>query len=166
MEGLSTGWMSMAAAYDAEFIEEFITEWGAQDQLVQQLETMSYAEVRHSGSETIQGTDCYVFSINLDMDELIDIVLQQPGMEDSLQGMPPSELRDIVQDIIITEWISKDTGLLMKTESDMHMKMDGDSMDMNMSMRFYDHNIPLNITLPNDCPTWPPPMDEVLANLN
>ena len=63
-------------------------------------------------------------------------------------------------ELTYTIWVTRDTGLLKKMDAKMVMKMNasdfGDedtdfekmTMDMTLTMRIYDHNVPVTITLP------------------
>ncbi|MBT3362752.1 MAG: hypothetical protein HN929_03175 [Chloroflexi bacterium] len=139
-DGESTGWTSE----DVPF-----AEWEQQDQLAQQLETLSFAEVRHSGSETVDGSDCYVFDIILDMDEFIEFALQQPGMEDSLEDMTASELLNMMSNISMKYWVDKDTNLPVKQQMQFSMTIDEDTVDVDTTINLYDFNSPVNVTLPS-----------------
>ena len=139
MGGQSTGWISEQVPY---------TEWEAQDQFAQQLETFTFAEVKHAGEETVNGIDCYVLDITLDTDELIDFAMEQPGMEDALEGISISELLSGINDMTIKEWVAKDTNLPVKEQMSFSFSIDGVTVDMDMTMRIYDYNESLDVTPP------------------
>jgi hypothetical protein len=144
-------WMKM------EFSEEI---WQQQSQIEQQIELLKTAvEVKYSGSEAVNGTDCYVFEVVPSMEALGELLSQQaPGMG----GMDFGQLNlaDLIKEMSVKEWIARDSYRVMKTEVDMRMEVrpaDVDAteadfekmtMDMNIVQRLYDYNQPVSITLP------------------
>lgn len=162
IDGKPTGWMSTAMPY----MDMPSADWGDNNQFKQQLDLMSNTEIRHAGSETVRGIDCYVFEISTGKAQLINAILKQPGIGYLLDGIDATELSGMIDMLTMREWISKDTNLLIKAETGMRLNMAGDPVDVLMSMSFYDHNLPLDITLPADCPVWPPPAEEVWTAWN
>lgn len=138
-DGQETGWMSMDVPY---------SEWESQNQLEGQLEAFSFGEVRHAGEENIDGTNCYVFDITLDMDELMDFATQQPGMEDSLEGYTAQQLADMISDLAVKCWVDKETDRPVKQQMQFNMTIEGYSIDYDVTMKMYDYNEPLDIDLP------------------
>lgn len=145
VDGVSNGWTTWEAPY---------SEWEEQDQLALQLETLSFAEVKHSGSETLEGTDCYVLDIVLDEDELVDFAMQQPTVADLLQGFGTEGLGTMVEEMTVKEWVAKDTNRPVKAQMTFSFTIQEVTVNIDTVMRFYDYNSPLNIILPEECTAW------------
>jgi outer membrane lipoprotein-sorting protein len=150
--GLGEQWVKMPMTEDM---------WQSQSQFEQQVELLRTAqEVTFHGSETVNGTDCYVVEIVPDMAVLFEIMSQQqmPGMED--MGIDGLDMTDWFKEMTVKVWIAKDSYLEIK--SDIHMIMEvtaadlGASqddlekmtMDMNMTMTMHDYNEEVSIELP------------------
>ncbi|MFC1978999.1 PKD domain-containing protein [Chloroflexota bacterium] len=136
----STEWESY---YDVPY-----SEWETQDQFALQLETLPFAEVRHGGSETVDGIECYIFDILLDTDEYVDFLEQQPAMEDMVEEFSGDEFGDAISDITIREWVAKDTNLVVKAETQLSFMVEEDTMEVSAIMSFYDYDSPLDIVIP------------------
>ncbi|MBT3362673.1 MAG: tetratricopeptide repeat protein [Chloroflexi bacterium] len=139
--GQPSGWINMEVPH---------AEWEEQDQLAQQLEVFSFGEVRHNGSDTIEGTDCHMFDIVLDTDELIDFTMRQPGMKDSFEGITTNEIQNLMSDATIKIWVDKNTNLPVKQQMQFRMTIEGIAIDVDMTMSIYDYNVPVNITIPRN----------------
>jgi len=133
--------------------------WEQQSQLEQQLAFLKSAvEVKSLPDETVDGTDCYVFEVVPSMEALGDLLAQQS----STMGMDfnQMDLANLFEEMKVTEWISRDSYQVLKSEVYMRMQMQPEDigateadfdkmvMDMNMTMRSYDYNQPVSIILP------------------
>jgi hypothetical protein len=150
--GLGDQWVKMPMTEDM---------WQSQSQFEQQVELLRTArEVAFYGSETVNGTACYVVEIVPDMAVLFEIISQQqmPGMED--MGMGELDMGDWFKDFSIKLWVAKDSYLMMKAEEYLLMEitagdlgvsddeLDRMTMDMTMTMTCYDYNKAVSIELP------------------
>ncbi|HEY78099.1 MAG TPA: hypothetical protein G4O09_03190 [Dehalococcoidia bacterium] len=169
MEMYATGgWMYMKMdipGLGERWVKMPLTEemWQSQSQFEQQVELLRTArEVTFHGSETVNGTACYVVEIVPDMAVLFDIISQQqmPGMEDmSMAGL---DMGDWFKDFSIKLWVAKDSYLMMKAEEYLLMEITaGDlrgseddsgkmTMDANITMTCYDYNEDVFIELPEE----------------
>ena len=136
--------------------EETTQQWGGPHTYVELLEV---AEVEVTGSEIVNGVDCYVMELTPDMEKLWEIAGQQAELTGGMPDIDEELLDEVFQSYSVKEWIAKDTYLLVKEEIEMAMEFDpealgipgGDgeiAMDMTISMLVYDYNQPVSIELP------------------
>lgn len=150
---LGTQWIKMPATEGM---------WQQQSQIEQQIELLRTAvEVDYLGSETVGGTDCYVFKVVPSMEALGELLSQQAF---GMGGMDFGEfnLADLFKEMTVKEWIAKDSYRVMKAEVGMVLEMrpadvgateaDFEKMtiDINVGERLYDYNQPVSIELPDE----------------
>ena len=111
--------------------------------------------------QTINGINCYVLAIEPDMAALLQWLMSQQASE-LTSGMDFSkfDLSKIVKSFGVKYWIAKKNYQLIKTEADMNMFFDAETlglspdetgsmtMSMMMAMSFSDFNKPVNIEVP------------------
>jgi len=134
--------------------------WEQQNQLEQQIAFLSTAvEVKSLPDQAVDGTDCYVFEIVPSVEALGELLSQQSS---TMGGMDFSQLdlANLFEEMVVKEWIARDSYQVLKTEVYMRMQIRPDDvgateadfdkmvMDMNMTMRSYDYNQPVSIDLP------------------
>jgi hypothetical protein len=121
--------------------------WETGDYARAQNELIKGMEVNRLEDEKVDGVDCYVLEIEVeDIKELFEMMVQQMGSASSLSA---DELESI-KGMAFKEWISKDTYLVTKMFMSIQMEEEGTTMDMSMTMEFYDYNKPMEITLPSE----------------
>ncbi|MCK4368634.1 MAG: hypothetical protein KAV68_03070 [Dehalococcoidales bacterium] len=144
-------WMKMAVT------EEM---WQQQGQIEPLLEFLRTAvEIDYLGSETVSGTECYLFEIVPSMEALGELLSQETsGM--GIMDFSQFDLADLYKELSVKEWIAKDSYLLMKVEIEMVLEMsasdvgataddfDKMTMDIKIVESFYDYNEPVSIELP------------------
>jgi len=159
------GWMYSgvnAPDYGEQWMKMELTEpmWQQQDQIGPYVELLATAvDINYKGTEIVNGVECYVFEIEPDMGALADLLLQATsslGVMD-LSGL---DLAELYKELSVKEWLAKDSYLLQKAEvvvvmearpedvgatSDDFEKM---TIDIDMTMRFYDYNQPFTVVLP------------------
>jgi hypothetical protein len=146
-------WMKMEAT------EEIWQQQSQVEPLVEFLKTA--VDIDYLGSKTVDGTECYLFEIVPDMEELGGLLSQETsGM--GIMDFGQLDLSDLYKQLSVKEWIAKDSYLLMKVEVEMVLEMsasdfgaaagDFDKMtvDVKMVERFYDYNLPVSIELPEE----------------
>ncbi len=117
-----------------------------------------------SGSETIDGTECYVLEVTPDLSELWSTVMQQSALaelsvENILPSIDPAFIGQVFDQILIKQWISKDDFLPVKTTMDMSLDITPEAIgypdeegQMNLSISIVasvsDYNQPVDIQLP------------------
>ena len=136
--------------------EETAEQWGGPNTYVELLEL---AEIEITGSEIVNGVDCYVVEVTPDMEKLWELAGQQTELTGGMPDIDEEFLDEAFKNYSVKEWIAKDTYLLVKAEIEMAMEVDpeamgipgGDgeiAMDMTISMLVYDYNEPVSIELP------------------
>jgi hypothetical protein len=149
--GLGTQWMKMAMTEDL---------WQQQNEVNNYVELLATAvEVKYKGTETVNGVECYVFELEPDMAVLSSLMLEETsgmGMVD-LSGL---DMARLYKEIWVKEWVAKDDYRLRRAEIVMVMEISpGDLgysitdfdemvMDIEMTVRFFDYDQPVTITLP------------------
>lgn len=136
--------------------------WERQNQLDQQIELMETAvEVRLAGSENVNGTACYVLEMAPSIENLREFLSHQtvPGTNTDWADI---SLEPLLEETSVKLWIAKDTYLLMKSEIDILMEIAAENIGaseedfekitlaMNAQTKFYDHNQPVSIELPEE----------------
>jgi hypothetical protein len=135
--------------------------WDRQNQLIQQAELLeNSAAVKYLGEESIDGQECYVVELKPSTESLKKLLSQiDVPMIDSQAGSS-LDLPGLFKDLIIKQWINKESYLFIKTVE--HMSMELEPQDIGVSegtfkklnifadieMKFYDYNQPVNIQLP------------------
>ena len=136
--------------------EETAEQWGGPNTYVGLLEL---AEIKVTGSEIVNGVDCYVVEVTPDMEKLWELAGQQTELTGGVPDIDEEFLDEVFQNYSVKEWIAKDTYLLVKAEIEMAMEFDPEALDipggdgdiavdMTMSMLLYDYNEPVSIELP------------------
>jgi hypothetical protein len=133
--------------------------WDKQNQLVQQAEILKTADsVEYLGDESIDGMECYVVEI-YPSDQTIEKLLSQIDMPVTSSQLK-TELSNIFKDLVIKEWISKDSYLISKTQQHAVIELEPKDIglennefkkmvvSLDIEMKLYDYNMPLSIELP------------------
>lgn len=146
---------------DMEWIKMTLPEgmWNKQDQLIQQAEILKDADsVKYLGEENIDGVECYVVEIN-PSNETIDKLLSQTDIPVASDEISASFSR-IFKNLVIKQWMSKDSYLFIKTKEHMAMELEPKDIgldsnefkkmiiDVDIEMKFYDYNKSLSVELP------------------
>ena len=153
-------------AWEQETIESL---WQSQFTVEQQLQLLEAADVKLLEEEKVDGVDCYRIEMTPDINQLLSILFQQPGMA----GMPtlPFNMGELVSDVSVRQWFAKETFFLRKAEIHMVMSITPEAMgapegeggvtvEMDIDMSAYDHNEPVSIELPEEAknatemPSW------------
>ena len=120
------------------------------------------AEVELTGSEKVEGVDCYVLQLTPDMAQLWQIGSEPQGGIGTggfLPPVPEEYLEEAFRSFSVKQWISKDTYFLVKVEIDMAMETTpeikdylGDEADMSidiaLSFLAQNYNQPVDIVVP------------------
>jgi type IV pilus biogenesis protein CpaD/CtpE len=133
-----------------------------QDQIAQLTALMKTAvDSSLQGTETVNGTDCYVIKVNADMAALWKWLSSQQGSS-LTNGIDFSklDLSKIIKDFGLKYWVAKKGYQIVKAEAEINMNIDASdlgvnsrasgsmTMLMNMDMTFSDYNKAVNIVLP------------------
>ena len=125
-------------------------------------ELLRTAEVEVTGSEKVEGVDCYVLQLNPEMAELYQAAMEPAGgigQAGMLPPVPEELLQEIFSSFSVKQWIAKDTYFLMKVEIDMaiastpelmdYLGEKGEtSLDITINFQAYNYNQPVTIELP------------------
>jgi hypothetical protein len=133
--------------------------WKRQDQFKQQLQFLETAvDINQGPDESVNGTACYVFTINPNMTTLIDWVMAQ--QQNSGLNVVNVNLASAFKDFSVKEWIAKDSNLPVKTEITVSLEIkpgdvgaaakdfDRITLDLTMEQRFSDYNKAFSVKLP------------------
>jgi hypothetical protein len=136
----------------------------SQDQLAQLLQLMkSTIQTTLTGTEKVNGIDCYVLQISPNMTELWQWMMSQQGS--NLAGdvdLSQFDISKLIKSYELKYWISKTDFNLIKAKADMNMDIDpaavGASVDdfesmtmlIDLDMTFSDYNKVVDIQLPAD----------------
>ena len=138
---------------------ERMTEVSGYDRFQELLKT---AQVEVTGSEKVNGVDCYVLQLTPDLAQLFQTATDPSGGTGAggrVPPMPEEFVEDIFSSYSVKTWIAKDDYFLMKVELDVAvestpelMEYIGDegkiSMDITIDYLAYDFNEPASIELP------------------
>ena len=146
--------------YNESYNESYLS---FQDQLELLMMLLNSSNVTLLDDEVVDSTDCYVLKLELDFKKLLEFLMNRTTMDEL--GIPGFENQDIkdtdeIEDTIdmmnmtMTEWIAKDTYLVMKAEATLDMTTTSPDTEeeakvaMDYTMTFYDYNVPVTIELP------------------
>jgi hypothetical protein len=133
-----------------------------QDQVAQMTTLMkSSMKTTLTGTETINGINCYVLEVTPDMGQLWQWLMSQQG-NDLIGDIDYNQfdLSKIIKSFGLKYWIDKNNYQILQAEADMNMLIDAqtvgaateefDSMTMimTMNMSFFDYNKAVNVELP------------------
>lgn len=138
-------WMKM------HFSESNIT-WNSFDQMYMQIDLLDLGEVERLDDEKVDNENCYVLKITPDIDKLYETIMSQQGLS---LGMAQSyDITDMMKEISLVLWISKDSNFIMKAYEYMSMEMNlfefQTDMSIGLTIKFTNYNEPVNIELPED----------------
>ena len=146
--------------YNETYNESYLP---SQDQLELQMELLNCSNVTLLDDEVVNDTDCYVLKLELDFKKLLEFLMNQTTMDEL--GIPGFENQDVMDNVEIedtikmmnmsmTEWIAKDTYLMMKAEATLDMTTTSPdtgekvTIAIDFNRRLYDYNVPVMIELP------------------
>lgn len=134
------------------------------------LSLLELADVSVTGSEEVNGVDCYVLQVTPNLENLWKTVTQQIEALESAVDIPPVisdalpiTTVDVFQEVLtrysVKQWVAKDTYFLIKSEIDISMEitpvvkevMWAEGMmtiDIALSFLTYDHNQAISIVVP------------------
>ncbi|MBN2015117.1 MAG: hypothetical protein JW778_08050 [Candidatus Altiarchaeota archaeon] len=107
---------------------------------------LMYTQVELLSDEKLDGENCYVLKVDVDLEKMMDVLGKQMGST----SMVSAEDLGSIKEAEIREWVSKDTFLVKKLFMYMNMEEEGSTLDMNMTMTFSDYNKPVDIVLPSE----------------
>ena len=111
-----------------------------QQQLAQQRQILDNASVSFEGNTTIDGTDVYELSVDVNEDQLMDVIQQQQGQDIGSQV----DLKDVSYTMYVTHGDYR----LKRIVADMKMSAQGQTLNADMEMTFNNFNGDVSIELP------------------
>jgi len=97
--------------------------------------------------EKVDGVDCYVLEVEMkDINKIFEVITQQMGSTSTLTA----EELESIKGMGFKEWIAKDTFLVTKMFMNLQMEKEGTTMNMNLTMKFYDYGKSMEIVLPEE----------------
>lgn len=112
---------------------------------------LNISEVELLEDEMIDDVNCSVLKIVPDTGKFWEIVINQSEWYEELQDLPGFDNQSI-KNITTIQWIAKDTGFPLETQTTMRTMASQDAeeeftmtRDIEMEMRFYDYNEPVSI---------------------
>jgi hypothetical protein len=124
------------------------------------LELADVADISVTGSERVEGVDCYVLEIIPSLDQLWQTAMQQMAITDmQMPDVTAEILEEAFTEFSVKQWVTKGTYYLTKSEMVMSMEMTPElmelmgeegmaTMDIVVTFLIYDHNQPVSINLP------------------
>ncbi len=118
----------------------------------------SPSKIEQIRSETINGTDCHVFSVVPDKNAFVRYLSSQNIGNEALKGI---DYEDILRSFSYYCYVTKDTSQLLKLDLKMILRMDNENMGkedienqtvmmfFDMSMNIGNHNQPFSVVLPD-----------------
>lgn len=113
---------------------------------------LNISEVELLEDEMVDDVNCSVLKIVPDTEKFWEIVINQSELYEELQDLPGFGNQSI-KNITTIQWISKDTGFPLETQTTMRTMTSPDAeeeftmtRDIEMEMRFYDYNEPVSIS--------------------
>ncbi len=162
---LTDGWMYMKANVPGvgdQWTKMKLTEelWAMQSKLSNMTDfLMSPVGLELSGSEKINGIECYVLNVVPDIASLTSWMEGQ--MQSGQTGIDLSgfDMSKILDNFTVKEWIAKDSYLVIKQQIGIKLDMasldtgnstsvDQMKMDMSATITYYDYGKPVTIELP------------------
>ena len=165
--GMGSMWMKL----ELSDIEELPEGYGEQEDMSElQTEMLEFLpelleafEIEVTGSERVDGIDCYVLESNPDTEQLWEMFMEMfETMELETTDIPEDTedyLDEMFDSFSVKQWIAKDTYLTMKVELEINMEFSAEDVgepeeegeadiDMSLTVLVYDYNQPVSIELP------------------
>lgn len=136
--------------------------WASQNMAAQQVALLNISQLEVTGSENVDGQDCYKVKVTPDINAYAAVLSEQMGSSMPLAYMNLTELYERGT-VDWTSWISKDGSLLKKNDIRMSLAItpetlgltneSGDfqmNVDLQTQTLFRNYNQPVSIVLPED----------------
>jgi outer membrane lipoprotein-sorting protein len=164
--GMGPTWLKLELTEleELEEMEELPEGYWNQEELLEfQQELLEASEIEVTGSERVDGIDCYVLESNPDMKQLWQTVMEMYETTGLDMTDMPEDFVDYLDEMFdsFTQklWVAKDTYLPMKVEVEMTMDFTAEdvgspdeegevAVDLFMSMLIFNYNQPVSIELP------------------
>jgi hypothetical protein len=137
-----------------------IINWETMNQVESHIELLKGAQIEITGSESVNGTECYVLQLEPDINQLWQILMQQISITgQEIPDIEKEALMEILDDFSVQQWVAKDTYFLRKAKIDMNMTTTSEELgssneegmvkiSISMDLYMHDYNQPVSIILP------------------
>ncbi|MCK4604234.1 MAG: hypothetical protein KAU41_05970 [Deltaproteobacteria bacterium] len=127
----------------------------SENQLNKQMKLVMTSKIKYIKEESFKNIDCYLLSIEPDKDASWKVIMEQEE-EHPLLKLLNLDCENVVKDMDMKLWISKDTSFPMKCIMEMRAVIEKEIMKAPFKMiinvkktySYYNHNKPLVIKLP------------------
>ncbi len=135
-------------------------DWEMMDIASQQVDLLLDVEVELVGTDTVDGTECWILELTPDMEKVWALMMAFASAGDALPS--DLDLEELVTDMSFKQWIAKDTYFTLMTNMDLILELTPESLDMEaeadqdfeamaemaMLITLSDINEPVTIELP------------------
>ena len=168
--GMGPMWMKLDMSEMEELPEEYWEQPDLSELPPEMLEFLTELleafEIEVTGSERVDGIDCYVLESTPDMEQLWQMSMEMyetMGLEMPDMTDMPEDFEDLLDEMFdsfsVKQWIAKDTYFPMKVEIEIIMEFTAEdvgepeeegeaAIDLFMTMLIYNYNQPVSIELP------------------
>jgi len=102
-------------------------DWEDMDISSQQFDLLLDAEVELVGTDTVDGTECYVLKVTPDMEKLWALM----SFGGAGEALPPGlDRKDLASDLSVRQWIAKDTYFTRMITMDLTLELTPESLGM------------------------------------
>jgi hypothetical protein len=120
-------------------------------------EILEISEVSHEGTTTVDGESAYLLRLDPDPDQYTELLKDRLNGA-TADGTPPlyGDGGAAVEDATARYWIAKETGHILRTQSEMNLSFGGSDVSKNVSatveldVRMYDHGEDVSVELPDE----------------
>lgn len=137
--------------------------WQLQNQAVQLVKLLQGQDAAALPPETVQSGNlaipCDVLQVNPDLKAFWSLMAGQPGLQLPADAPPGVAFSQFIKNAQMKLWAARDSGLPVRSELEMSIRigpaqvpaLSSDvSMDISMSLLFYDYNKPVTLELPEE----------------
>lgn len=118
-------------------------------QLDQQIDVTKNAGVELMGTEEVNGKSAYVLEFKPDLNALMAYAIEVSKTGGSAPS-PGGESKESIKEYTITEWISTETFLPLKTTDEFTLESENITTTMIVTTEYYGYNSPINSELPEE----------------
>ena len=115
--------------------------WESGNGITQQQNILESGDVSIAGTETVDGVETTVLSVDPDESKLKELIAQQQSQ--SFEGIT-------IDNATYKLYVANDSDLPQKMEMTMEMSIDGQTAEANMTAHFSEYGEPVNITVPEE----------------
>ena len=134
------------------------SDWEHMNIASQQLDLLLGVEVELVGTDTVDGTECYVLEVMPDLEKVWALMMIFGGAGEALP--PDIDLEELITDMSFRQWIAKDTYFTIMTNMELTLELTPESLGMEaegdfdataelaLAIALHNINEPVTIELP------------------